>query len=275
MRRDITFTDLVYADDAAVFCATETDLPVILHRFQREALTAGLLPSWRKTKIMNIATGATPAAFVLDQERIEAVDSFVYLGSIVSSSGYCSREVKRRIGLAGSVFKQLERVWRQSRLTLRTKLRVYSACVRSVLLYGSETWTLLKSDANSLRAFDIQCQRKLLGVRWYHRVTNREVMRRADLEDITITIRVRQHSLFGHIRRMDVEAPAHRALRLAVLLRAGWRPGPTWRRRRGRPRRTWLDQLLAGSNLTSVGAWDAAADRGTWRALRPTAGYAS
>ena len=270
-----SFTDLDYADDAVVFAPTASELPNILHRFQYQASTVGLQPSWSKTKIMNIGTGSAPPPIVVDDNHVDAVDSFIYLGSLIDTSGYSSPDIKRRIGLASSVFKQLDRVWRQGRLSHQLKLKVYKACVQSVLLYGSETWTMLKRDISRIRAFDLRCQRKILGIRWFDRITNQEVSNRTGLADIALVIKVRQHTLFGHVRRMDENAPAHQALKLAVQLRSGRRPDPSWRRSRGRPRLTWLQQLFDGGNLTPNAAWDAATDRTLWRALRPTAGYAS
>ena len=40
----------------------------------------------------------------------------------------------------------------------------YQACIVPVLLYGSETWTLLKVDLKHLEAFHMRCQRRILGV---------------------------------------------------------------------------------------------------------------
>ena len=50
--------------------------------------------------------------------------------------------VHRRLGIAGSIMAQLDKVWRQQRLSLFTKLRIYTSLVQSVVLYGSETWTM-------------------------------------------------------------------------------------------------------------------------------------
>ena len=42
----------------------------------------------------------------------------------------------------------------------------------------------------------------------------------------------------------------------------------------GRPRTTWMSQIVLDTGLTAADAWATADDRSTWRALRPTAGYA-
>ena len=103
---------------------------------------------------------------------MEVTDKFVYLGSTVDSTGYSNTDILRRIGLASSVMGQLNRVWRQNRLSLAAKLRIYTTCVLAVGLHGAETWTLLKEDSRRLQAFHMTCQRRILGVRWNDFVTN-------------------------------------------------------------------------------------------------------
>jgi len=46
------------------------------------------------------------------------VNTFTYICGDVDSSGYCTPEILRRIGLASSIMSQLDRVWRQSRLKI-------------------------------------------------------------------------------------------------------------------------------------------------------------
>ena len=52
---------------------------------------------------------------------------------------------------------QLDQVWRQNRLSLATKLRIYTSCALAVGLHGAETWTLLKEDSRRLQAFHMTC----------------------------------------------------------------------------------------------------------------------
>jgi len=62
---------------------------------------------------------------------------------------------------------QLDAVWRHSRLSLSTKLRLYTSLVQSV--YGSDTeaWTLKQDDEKRVKAFHVKAQRRILQVNWY------------------------------------------------------------------------------------------------------------
>jgi len=113
-----------------------------------------------------------------------------------------STDILRRVGLASLVMGQLDRVWRQNRLSLATKLRIYSTCVLAVGLHGAETWTLLKEDSRRLQAFHVTCQRRILGIRWNDFITNRAVSDSTNLPSILSTLAARRHSIFCHIHRL-------------------------------------------------------------------------
>ena len=108
---------------------------------------------------------------------IETVSRLTYLGSDIDSDGYSYPEIHRRLGIAGSIMAQLDNVWRQQRLSLSTKLKIYTSSVQSVVLYGSETWTIRKVDSDRIQSFHMQALRRILGIRWYDKVSNTVVTR--------------------------------------------------------------------------------------------------
>jgi len=232
--------------------------------------------SWSKTKIQNLGHGVTPASVQLQGHVVESTDRFTYLGSDIHSSERSTPEILRRIGLASNIFGRLANIWKRTGLSLQTKIRLYNALVISVLLYGSETWTLLKADERRLEAFHMNCQRRILGIRWFHFVTNASVTSQTGEEGLAIRICRRRLSIFGHVRRLPEATPAHSALRLAVDARTGGKPDirPEWKRQRGRPCRTWVQQIEDDTGLNANDAWRIAHDRKSWRALRPVAGQA-
>ena len=158
----------------------------------------------RYTAIFSIHAGQWP------------VDQFVYLGSSINTDGRSTQEIHHRIGMVSGVMGRLSNVWQQSRLSLATKLRVYNSLVLSVLLYGCETWTILKSDERKLEAFHMSCQRRIFGIRWFHCVTNAEVTSQMEQEDLTSHICRWRAAVFGHVRRLPEEAPGRMDMRLAV-----------------------------------------------------------
>ena len=144
-----------------------------------------------------------------------------------------------------------------------------STLVISVLLYGSETWTLLKADEQRLEAFHMNCQRRILGICWFHFVTNASVTSQTGEEGLAIRICRRRLSIFGHLRRLPEATPAHSTLRLPVDARTAGKPDirPEWKCQRGRPCRTWVQQIEDDTRLNANDAWRIAHDRKSWTAL--------
>jgi len=71
-------------------------------------------------------------------EAIEKVEDFIYLGSWIEST---DREIRVRKGKAWGALHRLKDIWK-SKLSKSLKIRLFIAACESVLLYGSETWTL-------------------------------------------------------------------------------------------------------------------------------------
>ena len=134
----------------------------------------------------------------------------------------------------------------------------------------------LKADERRLEAFHMNCERRILGICSFHFVTNASVTSQTGEEGLAIRICRKRLSIFGHVRRLPEATPAHSALRLAVDARACGKPDirPEWKRQRGRPCRTWVQQIEDDTGLNAIDAWRIAHDRKSWRALRPVAGQA-
>jgi len=152
---DQCFTDLAYSDDAVIFLSDEDQAADSFSALSNAAAPFGLRMSWTKTKVQNLGSGLPSSSPAVDGEIVEDVEVCVYLGSKQTSYEYCRPEIMRRIGLASAVMRSLRSVWNNRQLCVDTKVHVYRALVHSVLLCGSETWTLLVSDIKKLEAFHL------------------------------------------------------------------------------------------------------------------------
>jgi len=82
--------------------------------------------------------------------HVEVVDAFVYLGSMIDSSGGSRGEVLRRIGIARSCMNLLKKK------NLEVKHQAgYHSYIVPVLLYGCETWSTTKLQCSRIDAFDM------------------------------------------------------------------------------------------------------------------------
>jgi len=111
-------TDVNYVDDAVLLTDDPSQLQPALQRLEEEASKLGLHVSRPKTKVQNLGSRQEANPVSVNGEAVEAVSSFVYLDSTVSSRSNLHSEVIRRIGLASSTIDRLSRIWSQQHLSL-------------------------------------------------------------------------------------------------------------------------------------------------------------
>ena len=161
-------TECQFADDAALLSTTRVGPEQAIKSFIEVAGAFGLTVSLSKTKLMvagHDVQEEEKTPIHLEDSEIEYVDSFTYLGSVVSSNGRIVAEVDKRIANASKAFGALHHaVFNDRNLTTNTKWQVYKACVLSILLNGSECWTPLRRHLNRLNAFHHHCIRIILDI---------------------------------------------------------------------------------------------------------------
>ena len=112
---------------------------------------------------MSKSHGTQVAKTPLNDETLEIVENFSYLGSIISNNFTLDKELNTQVGKAATLVGRLsKRVWPNKSLTLHTKLKVYHACVFSILLYGAEIWTTYHKQELKLNSFHLRCLRTIL-----------------------------------------------------------------------------------------------------------------
>jgi hypothetical protein len=82
-----------------------------------------------------------------------------------------------RIAMAKSAFNKKTLFISKSDLELRKKL--VKCYIRSIALYGAETWTLQKLDQKYLESFEMWCWRRMEKQSWMDHVNNEAVLHRA------------------------------------------------------------------------------------------------
>ena len=98
-----------------------------------QLLDTGTMSPLKKTNIMAQDASVTPCISINDH-MLEVVEVFTYLGSKISNNLSLDADLNTRIGKASTAMARLsKRVWENTMLTINTKMRVYQACVLSIL----------------------------------------------------------------------------------------------------------------------------------------------
>ncbi len=152
----------------------------------------------------------------------------------------------------------LSKVWRATNIRTKTKIKIFNANVKSILLYGCESWSLTKKLENKLQVFVNNCLRRILNIFWPQVISNVELWKQTNQSPVPAQIKNRKFKWLGHtLRRPNIEVQ-----RQALT----WNLAGT--RRRGAPRLTWkrkLNQELNDSGKTWQDIELLAQDRTAWR----------
>jgi len=84
------------------------------------------------------------------------VESFKYLGSILTNDGRRTCEIKCGIAMAKAAFNK-RRTLSTSTLNLELRKKLVKCYVWNIALYGAETWMLRALDQKHLESFEMWC----------------------------------------------------------------------------------------------------------------------
>ena len=123
---------------------------------------------------------------------------FKYLSSIFQADGAQMPDVRARIGMASTCFGKLRHIWTAGDLHLNLRMRLYKACICSILTYGSEAWRITPEVAAALNGANARMVSVITG-----RTPHQEASAKWRTFDLVRWVRARRLSWAGHILRME------------------------------------------------------------------------
>ena len=86
----------------------------------------------------------------IDEETVETLSDFIFLGSRITADGDCGHEIKRCLLLERKAMANLDSIFKSRDITLPTKVHLVKAMVFPVVMNGCESWTVKKASAKEL-----------------------------------------------------------------------------------------------------------------------------
>ena len=133
-------------------------------------------PDYRCTRCQGTAcpmNGRPQMQVQVGPDKLKVVTSFCYLGDMLSAAGGCELLITTHVKTAWKKFKELLPILSSSHFSFKTHGYMYNFCVKSAMLYASETWPLTKPNLQRLQRNARAMIRQICNVKRQDIVTTR------------------------------------------------------------------------------------------------------
>ena len=93
-------------------------------------------------------------AWQIEEEKVEVVTDFLFLGSKITADRDYSHEIRRQLLHGRKEMTGLDSVLKSRNVILLTKVRIVKAVVFPVAPYGCENWTVKKAECQRIDVLD-------------------------------------------------------------------------------------------------------------------------
>ena len=163
----------------------------------------------------------------MDEETMETVRYFIFLGFKITADGDCSHEINRCLFLGRKALINLDSIFESKDITLPTKVHIVKVMIFPVVMNRWKSWTVKKTDPQRIYVFELWCWRRFLRVPWTSR-PNQSILKEINPE----------YSLEGLMLKQKLQYFGHQIWRSDSLEKTLIKIDS--RRRRGQQKRRWL-----------------------------------
>ena len=121
---------------------SEEELKSLLMRVKEESEKAHLKLNIQKTKII---ASSPITSWQIDDEKVETVTDFIFLGSKITVDSDCSHKIKRCLLFGRKTMTKLDNTLKSRDITLLTKVCRVKTMFFPVVMYACENWIINKA----------------------------------------------------------------------------------------------------------------------------------
>ena len=227
-----------YAADAVLIADSDDGLQWLLQAFKKEAEKINMEISIPKTKSIVVAREPRRCKLVVNNEIIEQISEFIYLGVKISAHenllNSLRNQIYRSLRIAGALRTT---IWQNRYMSTQSKIRIYKTCVRPIMTYAAETRADTAETKRMLRTNEMKVLRTITGNTLRDQRRSQDIRNECEIDDVVRWTRARRRYWNEHVTRMGAE-------RLAKIARNG---KPATKRPPGRPPKRWKDSWSSAS----------------------------
>ena len=233
-------SDVGYADDIAAISDSEEKLQEYIRILETNAAEVGLMINIEKTKSFTTEKDKQ-INMSLQNQTLEQVENFIYLGHNISCRGDHAPALDHRISLGWRAVNKNKILLTSKRIPLNIKTKIYKTYVSPVITYGLEAIAWTEALENKLEIFQNKIMRMMTNHKLSDKISIENLRKKTNLPPLISSVKRNKIRLFGHLKRSEKG--------VAKICIEGNVPG---KRGRGRPRHRWRDDI---TNWTGISSW--------------------
>ena len=192
----------------------------------------------------------------IENHQIEKVDKYKYLGQTLTMDNNTEEEILTRIKAGWRNFGIHKELLIDKTIPMSLRRRVFDQCVLTTIVYAAETWITTQEMEQKLITTQRAMERKMLHLSLKDKVRHTSIRKKTRVKDIIEKIKESKWKWAGHLSRTTDNRWTKRLTE--------WQPR-TGKRRRGRQKRRWRDDITSYMGTT----WPRIAQsRTTWKKLK-------
>ena len=127
-------------------------------RMKEGSEKAGLKLNIQNPKIMASSSNTSQQ---VEEENLDTVADFIFLGSKITVDGDCSHEIRRHLLLGKKAMTNLGCILKSKHIPLPTKVHIVKTMVFPVVIFGYDSWTIKKAEHQRIDAFELVLEKTL------------------------------------------------------------------------------------------------------------------
>ena len=149
---------------------------------------------------MKIMASGPITSWQIDGENVETMTDFIFLGSKITVDGDYCYEIKINLLPRMKTMTYLDSILNRRDITFPTKVHIVKAIVFPVVMYGYESWTIVKVEHQRNDFFELWCWKRLLRLLSTAKKLNQSILKEIkpeySLEGLMLNLKLRY---FGHV----------------------------------------------------------------------------
>ena len=149
---------------------------------------------------MKIMASGPITSWQIDGENVETMTDFIFLGSKITVDGDYCYEIKINLLPRMKTMTYLDSILNRRDITFPTKVHIVKAIVFPVVMYGYESWTIVKVERQRNDFFELWCWKRLLRLLSTAKKLNQSILKEIkpeySLEGLMLNLKLRY---FGHV----------------------------------------------------------------------------